>query len=201
MTYEIDTKLQFGQYLGLTVKEIFQGTLNLNKGLLKNYLDFILNKELLENRQDFGSIYFNEVEFIDNFEVYEFSFKIIGEIDNPEKELSNSNRMKFGNIEKKIESYINSHFSKNYLGILKTLNKFNFENQPSSKINGDPEYLVWCEKNINNFILSINCKIELENFSVSLLKGFKILYIGDETYEFFPEIDVRSFSFNILKNV
>ena len=58
MTYEIDTKLQFGQYLGLTVKEIFQGTLNLNKGLLKNYLDFILNKELLENRQDFGSIYY-----------------------------------------------------------------------------------------------------------------------------------------------
>tara|TARA_R110002020_G_scaffold5087_2_gene21605 strand:+ start:1753 stop:2337 length:585 start_codon:yes stop_codon:yes gene_type:complete len=182
--------LEFGQYKGLSVKQIFQGTLNINNDLLTNYLTKILN----EQKTDF--LKFKEMEFIERFEFVKGAFHVIGEIHNSEKRLTQDNRVRFGNIQTKLANFINLHFNDNYLGILQDLRSFNKMQSEILPIGADPEYLVWCEHNIDEFKISNECKTQLEKLPISRFIGIQIMFVGEETYEYYPQCIIEYFKFN-----
>ena len=185
MIYELDTKLNFGQYKDLTVRQIYQGTLRLDKLLLRDYLNHILNSK------EFSKwAFFNESQFIESFDLSGEFIWIKGEIDNPELSYNKNNLIHFGNLEDKIQKYINQHFHPNFLGILPDIRKFNnIVNEPQI-IGGDPQYLKWCERKNKNFNLSKNCKNKLSNLSYAKLKGINIMYIGKEMYDYGPDFKI-----------
>ena len=187
--YEIDDQLSFGQYSGLSIKEIYQGTLVPDRELLRDYLIHIL---------DDGSdlmLYLEESEFIERFDLTTTEIIVIGEVFDPSKPLDRSNRVVLGNIQDVLTSFINFPFRPNSLGIRVDIKSFNKSQPIIKKIGGDPEYLVWCENNVSNFRLSQKCKDELETLPVARLTGIDVFYIGNETYEYTPKIMMDTFKF------
>lgn len=189
MIQNYDYKIHFGQYRGLSIKDIYQGSLHCDQIFLEDFLHYIFN--ISEDEYSF----FLLKEFIDEFEIKDNKIRIIGGIDDPEKLLSDGNRIVFGNIQEKIESFINIHFDKSFLGILEDIRKFNKNQERPVKIGADPEYLEWCEKNVAGFQIHVNVKRELEKLPIARLKGIKILFIGNETYEYAPFYEIEKFTF------
>ncbi|WP_181308249.1 hypothetical protein [Rufibacter sp. XAAS-G3-1] len=63
----IRQRVYFGKYKGLSVIDVFRGTLNIDRSLLKAYVDFILNTEV---RFDYeGCLSSMPIQLIDNFEI------------------------------------------------------------------------------------------------------------------------------------
>ncbi|MDA7762295.1 hypothetical protein N8927_03815 [Crocinitomicaceae bacterium] len=180
----------FGQYKDLTIKEIYQGTLGLNKDLLTKYLNEILNTP-----NQYFEI-FPEGEFIEKFDVSDGFIKTIGDIHDPEKALSPSNRIVLGNIQSSLTNFINQHFNDNFLGILQDIRTFNKNQNKPLQIGADPEYIVWCERNVEGFQLSRECKRKLEVLPIARFKSIHVMYVGNETYEYTPHFIVESFKFN-----
>jgi len=186
MINSVNKQLQFGQYRGLTVKEIYQGTLNIDRVLLRGYLDYILNKTGLDSRE-----YFPELELIERFDVTENTITVVGEIYDPQQPHTYENRTILGNNEKVISTFINQHSNDNFLGVLEGLRTYNKLLNKPCPIGGDPEYLEWCERNVQGFQLSTNCRKELEKLSIARFVGFQLFYIGSETYEYAPKFSVE----------
>jgi hypothetical protein len=184
--HELATKLNFGKYKGLTIQQIYQGTLQINKFLLRDYLSHILNSNNFNNWALFEGI-----QLIDSFYLTDHYILTKGEIHNPVLPLSQSNRAILGNIEEKLSNYINQYFQANFLGILTDITKFNASNDFPNQIGGDPDYLKWCEKNINTFCLSENCKQQLSKLSYVKLEGVKIMFIGNEKYDYAPTFKIQ----------
>lgn len=188
--YNINDRVTFGQYKGLKIQEIFQGTLNINRGLVASYLEEILN-----NEPEYP-IGFEELELIERFDIDTQRIKIIGQIFNESKPLTESNRVVFGNLEKEISSYINCHWKDNNLGILTNIKKYAKENKTISPLGGDPEYLRWCEKNQSDFQLDKNTKSYLEKLTVCRFKGIDVVFKGMNEYEYREVIEFEEFKFN-----
>ena len=188
MIEDLNQRINFGQYGGLSVKEIYQGTLNLDKDLIKNYLDKILNEP------DDGymnlSLY---PELIERFDLTDGLIKIIGDIHDPEKTLSPANRIVLGNIQKGLSKYIDQHFDDNSLGTLLGIKTFNKTRNEPLQIGADPEYLGWWEREIDRFHLSNACKRELEKLLISRFRGIHVMYVGQETYEYAPQFVVETY--------
>ncbi|PRY87075.1 hypothetical protein [Mongoliibacter ruber] len=185
MIYEIDTELGFGRYRKLTIQEVYQGTLQINKYLIRDYLNHILNsKDFIE----WG--FFEKSEFIEGFDFRDEKIRVIGEILNHDKALGPQNQVFIGNIEKELRGYINQHFQKNFLGILTDISRFNDILKSPIPIGGAPDYLKWCEQNVDDFKLSVKCKNKLSKMSYAKLVGMDIMYIGNETYEYIPKFEV-----------
>lgn len=183
--HELNDKVDFGKYKGLTIRQIYQGTLQIDKFLFRDYLNQILNSTEFYKRA-----FFEESEFIDRFDLTNNYILLIGEIHNHEMTKSINNRMTLGNLEKKISNYINQHFQPNFLGILPNIAEFNNINGFPNQIGGDPTYLNWCEKNIESFYLSEKCKLELSKLSYVKLKGINLIYIGKERYDYSPNFEI-----------
>ena len=188
MEYNINDRLEFGKYSGLSVKEIYQGTLNIDRGLLQRYLKKILNE---------GDAHKRRIDFrlIDKFDVSLTEIKVVGEIHDHEKSVSVNNRVIRGNMQQEISTFINYHFADNFLGILENLESFNKLQDKPTVLGGDPEYLSWCEREVDDFKLSLECKKNLEKLSVARLVGVQVLYNGDESYNYTPSFEVQSFKF------
>lgn len=185
MIHEIDTELGFGRYRKLTIQEVYQGTLKINKYLIRDYLDHILNpKDFIE------WAFFDKSQFIEDFDLSDEKIRVIGEIFNPEKPKGSQNQVCIGNIEKELKSYIDQHFQKNFLGILTDIGRFNDIVKSPMPIGGAPDYLIWCERNLDNFKLSMECKNKLSKMIYAKLVGMDIMYIGNETYEYIPKFEV-----------
>lgn len=193
MIFDYNEHINFGQYHGLSVKEIYQGTLHLDRRFLASYIDTILN----HRNQEY---IFKENELIERYDVNEKYIKIIGEVHDPDKPVSIDNRVVFGDIQDKLNSFICMHFDDNSLGVLLDIRKFNKTQSRPLQIGGDPEYLEWCERTVEGFQISADCKNKLEKLPVARLTGIHLLFIGHESYEFAPQYRVEKFKFkeNIL---
>jgi len=184
-----ESKLNFGKYKGLQIKEIFQGSLYIKRELIRCYLDEVLNNK----RSNIDE--FTELNFIDRFDVTDKIIKIIGNIFNEEKPLIESNRVVTSNLEKKISNLISSHWKSTNLGILENIREYAKKNNIVSILGGDPEYLVWCEENIENFELEYCVKKELEQLTINRFNGIVLLYKGNNEYEYREMMEFDNFKF------
>lgn len=181
MVYELNTPLQFGRYKGLTIQEVFQGTLRIDKYLLRDYLNHILNADYF-----LEWAFFDASKLIVNFDLSDDLIRVIGDIDDPDLPDGPDNRLRFGNLEKELQTYINQHFNSTSYGVLTDFAKFNNDIKSPLQIGGDPQYLNWCGKKVEGFELSPDCERQLKKLSYAKLVGINILYVGDETYEYGP---------------
>ena len=187
MEYEINSTLDFGKYKGLTVQQVYQGTLTIDKYVIRDYLNAILNEEKF---RDWA--FFDKSEFIERFDLSDNVIEVIGEIANHELPEGKNNRVLFGNIEKELTSFINQHFKPSFLGVLPDTSSFLDKNDLSTTIGGDPGYLDWCENNVEGFRLTPKCKSLLNIMSISKLIGFQLMYFGEEKYEYTPKFEIRN---------
>lgn len=186
----IKDKITFGQYNGLEIREIFQGRLNIDRDLTRDFLDEILN-----NKPE-HVVGFPELQFIDRFEIDNQRINVVGQIFNETEPLTEHNRVFLRNLEQKIYNYINYFWNKNNLGILRNIIEFAKDKNRIAPLGGDPEYLIWCEKNISEFQLIKTEKEKLENLKVCRFMGINILYRGNNVYEYREIIKLEKFKFN-----
>ena len=152
---------------------------------------------------------FLDIEFLESITVSEKCICINGELFNPELGFVEGNYIILGDLQKILEDFINYHFTDNSLGILDNLKNFRKiieTNYPDLQndfcafnFSGDLSYLLWSERNISHFQLDPKCKLELEALPVAKITGIKLLYIGNETYEYMPVFDTVNCKFPVPK--
>ncbi len=184
MEYDLETKFNFGRYEGLTLREVYQGTLLIDRFLLRDYLHHILN------HNDFNehALFVNARE-IERFDLANETIEVVSE-----GFITDAGIDKFplGNLEKELTNYINQHFNPNFLGILDDIGKFMKMNNLSFPIGGDPSYITWAQtKKVVPIILSEDTKNTLKELSVFKLQGIRVVYIGNETYQYAPLIEIE----------
>jgi len=160
----IDDIFEFGQYKSLSLKDVYQGTLNINRELLRNFLINCLGDKNVPKPHIFD---FLEIQI--GFE----EINIDPNIFNEEKLESMQNTILIGNLAGDLQNYFNYFFSPNLRGITQSFERFNRSNL-STVIGGNPEYLIWCSKEIQEFTLNSQTKDELEKLQVHRLKGISV---------------------------
>lgn len=190
MKYFKDTQFDFGQYIGLTLQEVYQGSVAIDGIFIEKYLDEILNQ-----RNNTLKL-FDELDLIENFEISQSKIQINGEIFDCEEPYSKSNSVHFGNIQSKLEAFINNHFNANMSGALFSVKAFNKKLDLVTRIGGDPEYIAWCIKNVEDFQVDKETLDFLQTLPIVKWQGFNLLYVGNETYEYHTKLNIEYFQFN-----
>jgi len=161
---DINDIFKFGQYKSLSLIDVYQGTKDIDREILKGYLEFCyLDKTLPKS---------NIFEFFE-LQIGVKEINVIPYIFNEEKPESMQNRIAVGDLTNILNVYFNNYFSKNLLEIIPSFQHFNRDNGPSI-IGGDPEYISWLLKNNVDFYLSKETKMELEKKIVHKFIGVKI---------------------------
>lgn len=187
MQYFKDTKFEFGQYYGLTIQQVYQGTLSIDKTFVIQYLDKVLNNW----KDEFQLL--PEKEFIRNFEIDDTRIIIHGDLHDYDQPYSKENSCYFGNIQQKLTYFLNNHFELNWVGILLSVRDLNRNSEFKIQLGADPEYIKWCISNVKDFILDEKTMDFLSNLPIAKWSGFDLLYIGNETYEYRPRIEIEYF--------
>jgi hypothetical protein len=147
MVTDINTRLWFGKYKGLTIREVYQGTFNADSRILMHFLQHIFDTGLAKIPTDNDYLYrmigsgdngellfdktkrtlapgFLEIEFLESINVSEKCIHIYGELFNPELGFVEGNYIILGDLQKILENFISYHFKDNSLGILDNLKNF-----------------------------------------------------------------------------
>ncbi len=195
MIHEIDDRINFGQYRGLTIREIYQGTLNIDRTLITSYLIEIFNEKQSRYSYRFGNDYFVEFYVVDQNYI-----RTIGEILDPDEPESPENVCIIGDIKAELSYFINNNiihhpYRAEFLDVEKDFRKFNKEQEIIKPIGADPEYLIWCEQTFDHFEISVTAKETLQKLPIARFTGIDLLYIGNETYEYSPRYSIEQFTF------
>ena len=181
----IKNLFSFGVNNGLTLQQIYQGTYAINEKQLSNFLINCLNSELVPKPNQF---------LLCELKIVAGKIEVIPEILDPNKAYSNENQVNLGDIGENIEIYFNNFFKSNWYGIITDFQKFN---SGEHIIGGNPEYILWCINNIDNFNIDLNTIRELESLKVYRLKGIKVEILSINQYRYKTIIEEESFSFKM----
>lgn len=182
----LEQKFGFGKYKGLTFKEVYQGTNDLDKELIIAFLRYKLN-------QDAEIIMLNEPFIrIDKIQITDSHIKI---------ELYNEDLI--GDWSKSIENIFSEggKFINNFLRGNSTLDEFYTKNwrlvNNKSLVGGNPEYINWCIKKPEGMWFYEKDLTELMALDVYRFQGIKVNYIGNNKYEYSPCIATTKYSFPV----
>lgn len=189
---KLDTTFTFGKYKGLTLQEVYQGTLTPDRNLIRLYLDKILNN--IHPHIPLS----NHFVFIDRFIVTENTIEVVGtqefwetDVGSNGESIGEVGEVFLGNLQDTLKQIINCHFNSTWLGIVETLPEFNASQEQRVKIGGDPQYLEWCMRHVDGFQIGDKAMEELMQLSYCELSGVDVMYISHNLYEYVPIIKVR----------
>lgn len=185
----------FGKFKGLRLIDVFQGTPNIDRQLLRDYVDFMLKSDDRWNYDDmFGSSSF---QLIDEFEIREKEIKVTGLQIEPWDENSEK-RFKPGNIEKLLDSYLSlgNQVTGRMIGGFHSLEDINKLQEPKSIIGASPDYICWCIKEVDGFYIDPPDIEQLEKLKITIFKGVNVIFKADDTYEYSPKTETKNFSFS-----
>ncbi|WP_114783485.1 hypothetical protein [Botryobacter ruber] len=200
---EIEEKFAFGKYKGLSLIDVYKGTLNIDRQLLRDYLNFLLNTDDVRFRfeNNFDSQCF---QLADKFEVNDYEIQALTFYETR----TNDEGVPYGefgelgnNIKPPLEQYIsicNSRIGYEIGGFV-SLAEFSKSYHTRYLVGADPGYLFWCIKNIDNFFLSANNIDLLEKLEISIFKGIRVfrknMVLSGGIYEYCPDMEIKYFSF------
>lgn len=182
---KIDETFYFGKYKNLSIKEVYQGTNNINRKLIKGFL-----KERIKTLEK------NELN--DTFFLEAFDFEISDSIIRAVPKLNDFK----GNWANEIEKlFINRNNS--WLDILLSnisIDDYNVKvySIKKSKLeitSGNPEYIEWCIESIDNFYIEQHELKELQLLDIFRFKGIEIIHKIDDIYEYKPKYQVEKYRF------
>ena len=171
---ELNDTFTFGQYKGLTLKEVYQGTDKIDKSFLSKYLSHCLKSKSVPR-----ATFFEFCELL----VSENEIIVLPQIFNEEKPLIDNNVVCIGNISGEIENYFNNFFNKNMYGTIDSLEHFN-DGQIKQILGGDPEYIQWCLSTVDNFEISDYTKDALEKLPVNRFLGISVSHASTDKYSY-----------------
>ncbi len=196
---QFEDVFQFGKYEGLKLIDVYRGTLNINRQLLREYVNFLLNTEIrFHFEKIYGTVGF---QIVDEFEVTEEEIKTlsfretgINQDGVPYGELA----VIVSNIESDIELCLSvgNQIAGYEIGGFCSLAGFNKSTNTGLVVGADPGYISWCIKNIKGFFISTQEIEKLEHLSVAVFKGVHVLKKDGGTYEYFPKIEIKKFRFS-----
>ena len=183
----LNEKFTFGQYSNLSLIEIYQGTAEINKRLLRDFLRNCLNDNKVPKFEP-------EWQFIELIVIREDEITVFPDnVFDEDKPPGPDNLIHLGDISNILANYFNSFFKHNWYGIIEPFEKYNNKNMQSI-IGGDPEYLEWCLKEKLIYIDN-ETKHELEKLVVNRFKGIKIIQISTDKYTFHTIVSKEYFKF------
>lgn len=182
---ELNDRFKFGQYKGLSLKEVYQGNSNIDKNLFKKYLDICIKDNNVPKPHEFYSL---------DLLITEEEMLVFPGIFNEEEPESLENVIYLGDLSQPIEYYFSCFFNKNWYGIVEHFEKFNHK-RDTQVIGGDPEYIEWCIRNVANFSIDKELKSQLELISVHRLRGILVTKINNERYRYEAEVLTEKFKF------
>lgn len=139
---DIEKRMTFGRYKGLTLQSVFSGTQDIDRNLLAAYLRYRLSQ---------GDIY----DVDDEITVNMFNFVI-----DPTTLILQPTLTDFkGDASKRLEGFFRSGDSLGSKLINVSLDKFCYDiygknYDPPLNIGGVPEYIEWCIKTIDKFFIN-----------------------------------------------
>lgn len=192
----IEEKFHFGKYQDLRLIDVYRGTLNIDRQLLKDYVGFLLNSKLRFHFENiFGSASF---ECVDEFEVIEHEIKTLIFHETWSNDDGSESHVELvettSNIEDDLASYLsigNQRMGRE-MGGFYSLSEFSKNYKPRLVVGADPEYLSWCIKNIENFFIPTN---DIEKLKTSIFNGIHVIRKEGGLYEYFPNIVIQRFQF------
>jgi hypothetical protein len=160
----------FGKYSGLTLKQVYQGTGNISVDLMNSYIKYVL-----ENDEDA----FSKIQPLNTLMAFEVNDSIINI-----KPFRNNVKGNFSNRIEQLFALRNNPLDRTYID---TLDNFNVKNysvnrSPIELAGGNPEYIYWCLKNVDEFFVSP--LEELFSLDVNRFRGIKVAYIEENVYEY-----------------
>lgn len=187
---QIDEHFQFGKYKGLTLREVYQGTKLVDRGLVKMY---IVEKVTHPNVQDIDLM-----QSI-NIEVSESLLRVKSDFINDSNfNLSRTIELLFRNstswVDEQIGNVSIDNFSTNCAKLTNTIPKVT---------SGNPEYLNWCISNIGGFYIDPDIIEELHSLPVFRIIGIEVDRKIEDIYEYKPHVKESKFTFSesiIAKN-
>lgn len=193
-----EDKFVFGKYKDLKLKHVYQGTLNINRHLLKDYINFLLNTKArfhYENQFDNGAL-----EFIDEYEITEQEIKALIYVDNKNSPIGQREvylEEAGHNIEGGLENClsIGNQMVGRQLGGFVSLSNFNHQQDVRQIVGADPEYLCWCIENVEFFFIPIDDIAQLEKLRISIFKGLYVVRKQGGVYEYLPKMEIKYFAF------
>ena len=182
---KLDDQFKFGQYTGLSLKEVYQGNPNIDKALLKSYLDSCIKDANVPKPDKFQYL---------NLLITEEEILVFPEIFNEEEPESLENIIHLGDLSLLIENYFSTFFNKNWYGIVEHFEKFNHK-RDTQVIGGDPEYIEWCIGKGKKFSVDNEVKRQLELLMVHRLQGIRVIKTGNNRYKYQTIISTENFKF------
>jgi len=180
----IDDTLDFGKYNGLTVREVYQGSNEINKELLKSYLKQRIEKPDANN--DCSVL----VEFA-NFEISATLLRITPVSDDLK-----------GNWTSTIEGFFKDVYEPTTKWVfeiesLDDVNKqFSKDKEKVAVTNGNPSYIEWCIKNVDDFYLTPDTLSQLSEMNYFRFIGIEVLLKVDDIYEYKPKFVIKKHVFS-----
>lgn len=175
---QIDDCFYFGKYKGLTIRQVYQGTQDIDNKLLKSFVEYKINKIIKSNRK---------AEFIT-------------EVSNTLIRIRNTF---LNTVDFDLTEYLNEFFlermENRYLDNL-SLDAFNSQtaNQGGYTLkvtSGQPEYIAWCINTVDSFYIDPEDVDSLQSLTIFRYSGMKILRKIEDIYEYHPKIKESKFHF------
>jgi hypothetical protein len=196
---KLNDTFHFGKFKGLKLIEVYQGALNIDKSLIKKYVEHMFTSDA---RWAFEGLIGKPIfQVIDSFEVSDSEIRVIGMFAEPWNSNSDE-RVKLGNIEDLLQRYLSIGNEKigRIIGGFDSLDVINKQNEVRKPVGANPSYLTWCIENVNNFFIDTEDLEFLENLKIILFKGINVVYKGKEVFEYAPIIEITNYHFtNQLK--
>lgn len=177
--YSIDSKFDFGKYEGFTIREVHQGTLLIERKLLKQYLIHLLSEKescLYVNINDYKVSFFdlyseaNVTEEGINFLKEEIIDIVDGEVVTELKKVILSGADRF------LDDYVNMcNTISGIIGGLTSLQKFTHKTDIKNLLFNDSDYISWCIREVDEFILEPKALENLGDLRAISLGKFNFL--------------------------
>lgn len=182
-----DDIFEFGQYEGFSLREVYQGTNNINIGLLKAYMSYMA-KECQNRVLLYELLKRNSPKRLE-FEINDTFFKVYPN--------SSSNDQWIERLENVFFNRALGRGPHDGRSIIDDFNlKIYSKNQKRTEIIvGNPTYIAWCLMNIEHFKVSSSTLNELQLLDVYNFIGIRIIHKIDDIYEFRPKISVGKYRF------
>ena len=191
---KLNDRFHFGKFKGLRLIDVYQGTPNIDRFLIKQYVEYMLNSDDRWIYDTFDKIpYFG---LIDYFVVTESEIEVFGMLSEPWNSDSNT-RITLGNIEDVLQGYlsIGNMLMGRIIGGFHSLEEFNRDSETRKPIGASPSYLAWCINEVDNFFIDPSDLKLMEKLKITYFKGINVIYRGDDIFEYSPLTETANYSF------
>lgn len=186
MGFRANDLISFGQYSGLTIQQIYQGSPSPSREASLNYLASIID-DLPEvvNVIDPSFDDIRSCSIIGNF----LHCKPVW----AEPEFAKSKEVN-ADVSDILTAIVSYFFKPDFRGTVESFASYCSRNELITPTSGNPEYLKWL---IREELIEMDQsdKNYLMELPVARIKGFNFFNLGNHLYDFYPEVLVERFSF------